>query len=63
MAKLTGQLRQSPLIQNNTTTINNTLSLQQNAEFDQLQADLLRVLERHPEALRDVVREFNRLES
>jgi hypothetical protein len=63
MARLTGQLATSPLVQHNHTTINNNLTLQQNAEFAQLKADLVRVLQRHPQALQDVIQEFERMDA
>jgi hypothetical protein len=62
VARLTGQIMSSPMIQN-TTVINNNLSLRENAEFAQLRADLCRVLSRHPEALRDVIMEFERMDA
>jgi hypothetical protein len=62
MARLTGQLATSPLIQHNTTTINN-LNLRQNPELVQLKADLIRVLSRHPAALADVIHEFERMDA
>jgi hypothetical protein len=63
MARLTGQLASSPLVQHTHTTINNNLTLQQNAEFAQLKADLVRVLQRHPQALADVVQTFERMDA
>jgi hypothetical protein len=62
VARLTGQIMASPMIQNN-TVINNNMSLRQTAEYIQLKADLNRVLSRHPEALRDVIAEFDRLDN
>ena len=62
VAKLTGQIMQSPTIQNN-TVINNNLSLRENLEFEQLKTDLIRVLSRHSEALRDVIAEFEKLDA
>jgi hypothetical protein len=63
MGRLTGQLASSPLIQNNTVINNNTLSLQQNVEFAQLKADLVRVLQRHPAALADVIAQFEKMDA
>jgi hypothetical protein len=61
VARLTGQIMSSPMIQN--TTINNNLNLSQNPELAQLRADLTRVLTKHPEALRDVIAEFDKLDA
>lgn len=58
IAKLTGQLLSSPTIQNN-MTINNNFG----AEFEQFKVDLIRVLQKHPQALTDVIREFERLDA
>jgi len=56
VARLTGQLAQSPLVLN-----------QQNIfispQFAELQGALLNILSKHPEARDDVIREFRRLES
>jgi hypothetical protein len=57
MARLTGQLACSPLIQNN--TVNFYLL----PEFASFQADLIRVLSRFPEASEAVLAEFERLET
>jgi hypothetical protein len=59
--QLSGDLAKSPLISN--TTINNTLSIQGNAEVEQLKADIARVLDKHPAALMDVIAYFERLEN
>jgi hypothetical protein len=56
VARLTGQLASSPLVQHN-TVINN---LGDSAEFVELQTRILRVLERHPQALREVIAELER---
>ena len=58
MARLTGQLAQSPLVQNN--TINNFFL---EPAFASFQADLIRVLSRFPEARASVLQEFERLEA
>jgi hypothetical protein len=50
VARLTGQIASSPLVQHN-TVINNNVG----AEYEVLEARILQVLERHPEALRDVI--------
>lgn len=57
MARLTGQLATSPLIQNN--TVNFYLL----PEFASFQADLIRALSRFPEARAAVLQEFERLEA
>ena len=61
IARITGEIASGPLVQHN-TTINN-LSIRENAEFAQLKADLTRVLQRHPDALRDVIAEFERMDA
>jgi len=58
MARLTGELATSPLIQNN-TQVNFYLS----PEFASFQADLIRALSRFPEARAAVLAEFERLEA
>lgn len=58
MARLTGELATSPLIQNN-TQVNFYLS----PEFASFQADLIRALSRFPEARAAVLAEFERVES
>ena len=58
MGRLTGQLAQSPLIQNN-TQVNFYLS----PEFAGFQADLVRALSRFPDAREAVIAEFERLEA
>jgi hypothetical protein len=58
MARLTGELATSPLIQNN-MQVNFYLL----PEFAHFQADLIRVLSRFPEARAAVIREFERLEA
>ena len=58
LAKITGELAQSPLVQNN-TQINLTMS----PEFAQFQANLVRALTPFPAAYQAVVREFERLEA
>jgi hypothetical protein len=57
MARITGQLSNSPLIQNNVQ--NNFYLL---PEFASFQADLVRALSRFPEARAAVLAEFERLE-
>jgi hypothetical protein len=57
MARLTGQLAESPLVQNN--TINNFYL---EPAFASFQADLIRVLSRFPDARSAVLAEFERLE-
>jgi hypothetical protein len=61
MARLTGQLANSPLMIQHNTVINNNLS--QNAELSQFKADLVRVLQRHPAALQDIIKEFERMDA
>lgn len=63
MGRLTGEVLASPLIQNNTTITNNTLSIRENAEFAQFQANLTRVLTQFPDALRAVIAEFEKLDA
>jgi len=58
MAKITGELASSPLVQ-----INNQTVLVQHPEFMQFQADLIRVLGRFPEARAAVVAEFQRVDA
>jgi transposase-like protein len=58
MARLTGQLATSPLIQNNVQ--NNFYLL---PEFASFQADLIRALSKFPEARAAVLAEFERLEA
>lgn len=58
MARLTGQLASSPLIQNNVQ--NNFYLL---PEFAAFEADLIRVLSRFPDARAAVLQEFERLET
>ena len=58
MARLTGQLASSPLIQNN--QINFFLN---DPAFAQFQADLIRVLSKFPAAREAIVAEFERLET
>jgi hypothetical protein len=58
MARLTGQLATSPLIQNN-TQVNFYLQ----PEFASFEADLIRALSRFPEARAAVLAEFERLET
>jgi hypothetical protein len=60
IARLTGQIMSSPMIQNNTVINNNSLSLRENAEYELLQARILHVLEAHPDALRAVIAELER---
>jgi hypothetical protein len=57
MARLTGQLATSPLIQNN------TMNFYLLPEFAGFQADLIRTLSRFPEARAAVLQEFERLEA
>jgi len=61
IARLTGQIMSSPMIQNNTVINNDSLSLRENAEYELLQARILHVLESHPDALRAVVAELERV--
>lgn len=58
MGRLTGQLAESPLIQNNTQ-----LNFYLLPEFASFQADLLRTLSRFPEAYAAVLAEFERIEA
>jgi hypothetical protein len=58
MARLTGQLAASPLVQVNQTNI-----FFNDPAFASFQADLIRVLSRHPEARNEVIAEFERLEA
>jgi hypothetical protein len=58
VARLTGQIMQSPMIQN--TTIN--LGLRENEQFERLKLEIVRILSNHPAALADVIREFERVE-
>lgn len=58
MARLTGELATSPLIQNNTQ-----LNFYLSPEFASFQADLIRALSRFPEARAAVLQEFERLEA
>jgi hypothetical protein len=60
IARLTGQIMSSPMIQNNTIINNNSLSVRENAEYEALQARILHVLESHPDALRAVIAELER---
>ncbi len=57
IARITGQLATSPLIQNN------TVNFYGSPEFAQFQADLVRVLCRFPDAREAVLAEFERLET
>jgi hypothetical protein len=57
ISRLTGELANSPLIQNN--TVNFFMS----PEFATFQADLIRVLSRFPDAYEAVLAEFDRLEA
>jgi hypothetical protein len=59
IAKLTGELAYSPLIQNNTQVNNFYLE----PAFASFQADLIRALSRFPEARAAVLQEFERLEA
>jgi hypothetical protein len=59
MARLTGELASSPLIQNNTQVNNFYLE----PAFASFQADLIRALSRFPEARAAVLKEFERLEA
>jgi hypothetical protein len=58
VARLTGQLASSPLIQN-TTTVNVLIN---DPAFAAFQADLIRALSRFPEARAAILTEFERLE-
>lgn len=58
IARITGELSKSPLIQNN-TQINFTSA----PEFAKFQADLVRVLSAYPDAYQAVLAEFQRLEA
>lgn len=58
MARLTGELATSPLIQNNTQ-----INFYASPEFASFQADLIRALSRFPDARQAVLHEFERLES
>ena len=58
LAKITGELAQSPLVQHN-TQINLTMS----PEFARFQADLVRALAPFPAAYQAVIREFERIEA
>ncbi len=60
LARLTGEISASPLVQHNTVINNNSLSLRENAEYELLQARILHVLESHPDALRAVIAELER---
>ena len=57
LGRLTGQLANSPLIQQNTTNIFVS------PEFARMQAGLMRALAAHPAARADVIRAFRELES
>lgn len=57
LAKITGELASSPLVQ-----INNQTVLVESPQFAEFQARLIQVLGRHPAARDDVVREFEALE-
>jgi transposase-like protein len=57
MARLTGQLAQSPLVQVNQTNV-----FINDPAFANFQADLIRVLGRYPDAREAVIAEFERLE-
>lgn len=58
LAKITGELASSPLVQ-----INNQTVLIESPQFAEFQARLIQVLGRHPAARDDVVREFEALEA
>jgi hypothetical protein len=60
MARLTGQLANSPLVQINNQTNN---ILVNDPAFASFQADLIRVLSRFPDARDAVLAEFERLEA
>jgi hypothetical protein len=58
MARLTGQLAQSPLIQHNTVNV-----FMHDPAFARFQSDLILVLSRFPDARAAVLAEFERLEA
>ncbi len=58
IARITGELSRSPLIQQNTINL-----VMNSPEFVRFQADLIRVLARFPEAREAVIAEFDRLEA
>jgi hypothetical protein len=62
IARLTGEIASSPLVQINQQT-NNNISFTADPQFAMFQADLIRALSRHPEARKDVIDAFRRLEA
>jgi hypothetical protein len=56
--QITGELSRSPLIQQNTINL-----VMNSPEFVRFQADLIRVLNRFPDAREAVIAEFDRLEA
>ncbi len=61
-ARLSGELSQSPLVAVSINQQNNTLQLLTNAKFVEFQSTLTKILAKHPQALGEVLTEFERLE-
>lgn len=58
--QITGDLAKSPMVVNNHQT---NITLRENSDYEQLKAELQITLDKHPDALIDVIRLFERIEN